>query len=135
MAPLHCVFLVRSLPAKSTILMRLMWIFSLLSTLLLISRVIEKMACERDEFLFNLCSLIVRLVSPSNMISNASSSLVHFGYIILLSQWLLCRWLRRLGLLVIKCWLDFQLIEDHWYFRYRFRCRIFWPWFLFRSSN
>lgn len=78
--PSVCVFFVRSLPAKSMMLILLIKIFSELSTLLRISSTIVKIPWDRDDRLFSLCSLMVLLVWPSNIRSSASSSDWHFGY-------------------------------------------------------
>lgn len=73
--PSEPVFLVLSEPARSTRFILDMTTFSLLSTLLLISRCMVKMECARELLLLSLCSAMVLLFSPSNRICCASSSL------------------------------------------------------------
>ena len=65
-------------PAKSTKFYLLIMTFSADSTLDLISRCTVKTQCDLDEDLLSLCSLIVRLVSPSKSWAIASSSVRHF---------------------------------------------------------
>lgn len=63
-SPEECVFLVLSLPAKSTIYNFETITFSELTTFERASKIIVKTECERLEFLLSLCSQIVRFVSP-----------------------------------------------------------------------
>lgn len=76
--PSEPVFFVLSEPAKSTKFNLLIMTFSADSTLDLISKWTVNTQCDLDEFLFNLCSLIVLFVSPSNNYAIASSSVLHF---------------------------------------------------------
>mmetsp|Transcript_6958 Transcript_6958/g.10181 ORF Transcript_6958/g.10181 Transcript_6958/m.10181 type:complete len:219 (-) Transcript_6958:475-1131(-) len=72
--PLECVFPTRSDPAKSTKLSFDKIVFPWDSTLDRISKWIVKTQCDREDCLFILCSVIARLVSPSNIKDMACSS-------------------------------------------------------------